>query len=233
MKKQTVIFAAVLSLLASSALAEDLQPTVDKALLRLQVQNSLKKPVKGTIVSVRDAKDQKVISAVTDENGIVEGLVDRGKTYHVKFVTIAAKTTETKKKIEVPDRANYKFTLQLTYNPVIAKTFVLRGVQFDTGKATLKKSSYPALANLLEYMTTKTTTVIELSGHTDNVGDDDDNLVLSDERAKAVKAYLVSKGVDAKRIVAKGYGETKPIAPNETPAGRQLNRRTEVQILKD
>jgi len=233
MKKQIVIIAALVSLMGTSVAAEELKPTLDKALLRLKVQNSRKKPVKGTIVSVRDEKDNKIISAVTDEDGMVEGLVQRGQTYHVKFVTIAAKKTETKKKIEVPDRPNYKFTLQLTYNPVIAKTYVLRGVHFDTGKSILKKSSYPALANLVEYMTTKTSTVIELSGHTDDVGDDDDNLVLSDERAKAVREYLVSKGISAKRIVAKGYGESKPIAPNETPAGRRINRRTEVRILKD
>ena len=233
MKKHIVIIAALVTLLASSVYGDELKPTLDKALLRLKVQNSLKKPVKGTIVSVRDAKDNKIISAVTDENGMVEGLVNRGQTYHVKFVTIAAKTTETKKKIEVPDRPNYKFTLQLTYNPIIAKTFVLRGVHFDTGKSTLKKSSYPALANLVEYMTTKTTCVIELSGHTDDVGDDEDNRVLSDDRAKSVKKYLVSQGIESKRIVAKGYGESKPIASNKNPEGRRLNRRTEVRILKE
>lgn len=233
MRNKVVLLVVLAAIFVSPAYAEELKPTLDKALLRLKVQNSLKKPVKGTIVSVRDGKDNRVVSALTDEKGIVEALVPKGKTYHVKFVTIASKKTETKKKIVVPDRTFYKFTLQLTYNPIIAKNYILKGVNFDTGKSTLKKSSYPYLADMVEYMTVKTSCVIELSGHTDDVGDDEDNRVLSDDRAKAVKNYLVSKGIAAKRIIAKGYGETKPIAPNTSPAGRRTNRRTEVKILKE
>ena len=233
MRNKLVLLIVLAAIFVSPAYAEELKPTLDQALLRLKVQNSLKKPVKGTIVSVRDEKDNRVVSAVTDEKGIVEALVPKGKTYHVKFVTIASKKTETKKEIVVPDRTFYKFTLQLTYNPVIAKNYILRGVNFDTGKATLKKSSYPYLADLVEYMTVKTACVIELSGHTDDVGDDEDNRVLSEDRAKAVRDYLVSKGVDAKRIIPKGYGESQPIAPNKSPEGRRVNRRTEVRIIKE
>ena len=71
----------------------------------------------------------------------------------------------------------------------------------------------------------------EISGHTDNVGKDADNLKLSQERAEAVKAYLVKKGIKASRIVAKGYGATRPVAENTTPEGRQKNRRTELLII--
>ena len=72
---------------------------------------------------------------------------------------------------------------------------------------------------------------IEVSGHTDNVGSDEYNLKLSDDRAKSVKTYLESQGIDSSRIQSKGYGETKHIAGNETEEDRQLNRRVEFTIL--
>ena len=82
-------------------------------------------------------------------------------------------------------------------------------------------------------MTQNSKMMIELSGHTDNVGSDEANLKLSDDRAKSVTDYLVTLGIDAKRIVAKGYGETKPVSTNDTDEGKQLNRRVEFTILKN
>ena len=72
-----------------------------------------------------------------------------------------------------------------------------------------------------------------MSAHTDSKGADDYNLRLSDNRAKSVMDYILSKGIDPKRIVSKGYGETKPVAPNDTDENRQLNRRVEFTILKN
>jgi OOP family OmpA-OmpF porin len=72
---------------------------------------------------------------------------------------------------------------------------------------------------------------IEVGGHTDNVGNDAANQKLSEQRANAVREFLIAKGIDGTRIVAKGYGETKPIATNETEEGRAQNRRTEVTVL--
>jgi OmpA-OmpF porin, OOP family len=111
--------------------------------------------------------------------------------------------------------------------------FQLNNVYFDTGKATLKPSSYAELNDLVEYMKLKPSVKIEVAGHTDDVGDDAANMKLSQDRAQAVKAYLMKKGIAADRIVAKGYGETRPVATNETPEGRQKNRRTEVTILSE
>jgi hypothetical protein len=72
---------------------------------------------------------------------------------------------------------------------------------------------------------------IEISSHTDSKGANDYNFKLSDNRAKSVVDYLISKGISADRLVSKGYGEEKPIATNDTDEGRQLNRRTEFKIL--
>ncbi len=74
--------------------------------------------------------------------------------------------------------------------------------------------------------------VIEVGGHTDNVGDDATNMKLSHDRAKTVRDYLVTGGITSQRVQAKGYGELNPVASNDTDAGRQSNRRTEFIILE-
>jgi outer membrane protein OmpA-like peptidoglycan-associated protein len=71
---------------------------------------------------------------------------------------------------------------------------------------------------------------IQLNGHTDNVGEDNSNLVLSEKRAQSVLEYLVSKGIVATRLRAKGFGENKPISTNDTVEGRAINRRTEFEV---
>ena len=85
---------------------------------------------------------------------------------------------------------------------------------------------------MLELMQKNPTLRIEISGHTDNVGKDDYNMTLSENRAKSVRQWLIDKGINTQRIVAKGYGKTKPIADNSTEEGRQQNRRTEFKIIK-
>ncbi len=74
--------------------------------------------------------------------------------------------------------------------------------------------------------------MIEVGGYTDNVGTDADNLKLSQARAESVRNYLVKKGIAGDRVQAKGYGSADPVASNDTPDGKQQNRRTEIHILK-
>jgi OOP family OmpA-OmpF porin len=231
-KKAIFLVFGATAIFTASFQAHALDPTKDKVLLRLKVEDSDEKPVAGTVISVKNDRQETIFSNVTDEKGFFELLVPNGKSYFVKFISLADPNAETAKQIDVPDKPNFKFTLLLVYNPVFVSTFVLGGVYFDTGKAKLKPESHANLQDLLEYMKAKKTTVIELSGHTDDAGDDQANLKLSEDRAKAVKQYLVDKGVLADRINAVGYGETRPIASNKTTEGRRQNRRTEVKILK-
>jgi len=74
--------------------------------------------------------------------------------------------------------------------------------------------------------------VIEVGGHTDNVGDDNSNMKLSHERAKSVRDYMVTAGIPSARIQSKGYGELNPVATNDTDEGRKTNRRTEFIIIE-
>ena len=82
------------------------------------------------------------------------------------------------------------------------------------------------LALFIEFLKENPTVKVEIQGHTDNVGNDDANLKLSDQRAKAVYDYVIGKGIPADRLRYKGYGESQPIADNNTAAGRAKNRRT-------
>jgi outer membrane protein OmpA-like peptidoglycan-associated protein len=108
----------------------------------------------------------------------------------------------------------------------------LNNVFFDFGKYDLRPESYPELDRLAEFLKSNTSLRIELGGHTDNVGKDADNLTLSQNRVNSVMSYVASRGVDAARLTAKGYGETKPVNTNDTEEGRQQNRRVEFTILQ-
>ena len=103
---------------------------------------------------------------------------------------------------------------------------------FETGKAIIEPSSYTELDELVKYMELKPNIKIEVGGHTDDEGSESGNLILSENRANAVRDYLMSKGIDGNRIKAKGYGESNPIGDNDTEAGRALNRRTEIRIIQ-
>jgi OOP family OmpA-OmpF porin len=105
----------------------------------------------------------------------------------------------------------------------------IQNLEFATGKASIKPSSYPSLDRVAELLKAKNFS-LKLAGHTDNVGNDANNMRLSKDRAESVKEYLVSKGANPSRIEATGYGETQPIASNKTAAGRQKNRRVEFTL---
>lgn len=109
---------------------------------------------------------------------------------------------------------------------------VLRNVFFASGSAELKQESIPELNQLKSFLEDNPERGIIINGHTDNVGEEADNLALSEARAKAVRDYLASHGINPIRLGYKGYGENRPIATNETPEGRALNRRTEFEIVK-
>jgi OOP family OmpA-OmpF porin len=121
------------------------------------------------------------------------------------------------------------FNVTVMFEP--AKSYRLNNVYFDFGKYTLRSESFKELDELVSYMKWRENEKIEIAGHTDNIGNGSENQKLSEQRAGAIRQYLINKGVAATRVSAKGYGSTQPVADNSNYEGRQLNRRTEVRIL--
>jgi type IX secretion system PorP/SprF family membrane protein len=107
----------------------------------------------------------------------------------------------------------------------------VKNLEFETSKDIIEESSKSSLNTLADKLKQKGEWNLLLSGHTDNVGDDDANMILSKNRAEAVKNYFISKGIAENRIKVNYFGETKPIADNSTPEGRQKNRRVEFVIV--
>jgi OOP family OmpA-OmpF porin len=115
---------------------------------------------------------------------------------------------------------------------VCAGVIRLRGVNFDFDRAEIRPDARPILDQAAERLRQCGSERLQVEGHTDSIGADAYNQDLSERRARSVRDYLVSKGVNAGRISAAGFGESRPISTNDTPEGRSLNRRVEVRFLK-
>ena len=214
-----------------------LAPTKTEALVKLVVVDKDKGPVKGVVASLTGADGKKFYTEETDETGYAEVLVPVGQEYEIVYVSLGQRDIAAKTTIE--NKAAFTVKLTLRYKGLPpgkpakgeAPRFVLDGVNFDTGKATIRKESFPRLDGVVEYLAHKKSARIEISGHTDNVGNAKTNKTLSEKRAQACRDYVVSKGVDASRVEAAGFGDTRPAAPNDTEEGRQKNRRIEATEL--
>ncbi len=149
--------------------------------------------------------------------------------------TFAAKSIVTPKKENDNKRAYYyvngtslmKFPLSKDEMETLRKATEM--IFFNTGSAVIKQESHAELDKVAEILKKHTQVEAMVEGHTDNTGGDDLNMKLSKERAKAVRDYLVSKGVDGNRLKSEGYGPTRPIADNNTDAGRAKNRRVVIK----
>ncbi len=123
------------------------------------------------------------------------------------------------------------FLMDVPLQPIdTGLTVKLNNIFFETNKYDLKEESKTELQKLITFLTTNPTLKIELGGHTDNVGDKKANNVLSQNRAKSVYDYLIGNGISQERLSFRGYGDSKPVKPNDTPENRQMNRRTEFKV---
>jgi outer membrane protein OmpA-like peptidoglycan-associated protein/tetratricopeptide (TPR) repeat protein len=129
-------------------------------------------------------------------------------------------------------KPNEEFQVDIQLSPIaVGESMVLNNIFFASGSSALLNESKLELNKLVELFAANPKMKIEVGGHTDNVGNDQSNLALSEQRAKSVVAYLTEKGVTADRLTSKGYGKTKPIADNTSEDGRSKNRRTEFKVV--
>ena len=192
-----------------------------------------RQPQNNELIVFKSQKNGNEYEAISDSLGKFYTRLPAGDKYEI-FI-MGFKDSTSYNILDIPalgPNAYYKnpFTVNLEFDP--PKTFVLDNVEFDFGKATLRPASYKTLDELVDYLQRKSDEKIEIGGHTDNIGSETKNKILSLERAKSIVAYLVSKEIDPGRLTAKGYGSMEPIEENNTEAGRQKNRRSEVKILE-
>lgn len=123
------------------------------------------------------------------------------------------------------------FVVNIPLQPIEkGATIVLKNIFFETGKFDLKNESKTELDKLVTLLSDNPNLKIQIDGHTDNVGQEKDNLLLSSNRAKAVVGYLLSKAINPQRLSYKGFGSLRPVAANTTETGKAMNRRTELSI---
>jgi outer membrane protein OmpA-like peptidoglycan-associated protein len=215
---------------AHGAKASKIVPTKTEAAMKFFVIEKDKGPVKGAVVCLTPPTDAKYCTEETDAEGYAEVLVPVGLKYDITYLSLGRRDIAMTVSVANEPRQNIKLTLRYKRMPPLPP-FVLTGINFDTGKATIRPESSVQLDIVYEFMKYKKSAHVEISGHTDNVGKSKANKALSAKRAEACRAYLVSKGIDGGHITAVGYGDERPVAPNDTDEHRQKNRRIEVVEL--
>ena len=217
--------------LYSFELREDVRP-VKTLWVKGKVYDKKTKQGLPSSVELKDIKTGQRSSKVqTDEEGDYLITLPIGKDYafnvNRKGYLIYSESFPLSSK---PSDSIYQIDIPL--QPIEANAnVILKNIFFDTKKFNLRPESMAELDNLVDLLNENPTIIIQINGYTDNVGKPADNLTLSNYRSKSVVTYLSSKGISAKRLLAKGFGETRPIADNKTEEGRAKNRRTELQVI--
>jgi OOP family OmpA-OmpF porin len=176
-----------------------------------------------------------VLNGVTDVDGNFAALLPEGFQYKISVFKFG-EDFNFERPLDIPNiigAIKYSKVLKIKLVTEYIRVYKLENVYFDFDKANLKKESFPALEILLKELIQKPAMRIEIAGHTDNKGSLEYNIRLSQQRSDAVVDWLVQKGIDNNRLLPKGYGETQPVASNDTEDGRTKNRRTEVRIIQE
>ncbi len=204
-----------------------LQASVSRTCIEGLVQNQTsRQPIAKATLTLIHAETGQRRPLTSSSNGSYKGCLPPGK-YYIEIIHRGY--FPYRDSLIIPE-AGLKQNLLLT--PVETdKSIVLRNIYFDYDKATLRPESIEELERIVRFLQENLTLKVEISGHTDSDGSDIYNLRLSQARAQAVVDYLVSRGISPNRLIAKGYGESRPVAPNDTPENKQKNRRTELKIL--
>ena len=210
------------------------------ALLRGTVLDQNGKALDDVKITVTDNATGKVVGVynANTKTGKYLFVLRSGKNYNISYE--AKDFLFYSYNVDVPKKTNYFEIVKEVQLPriIVGSVVVLENLFFDYDKASLTAESQTELNNILKFLNENPNLIVQIAGYTDSKGSSKYNKSLSVDRAKSVVAQLVSKGVEKKRLVAKGYGELEPNAPNQkedgtdNPEGRQLNRRVELKIIE-
>jgi len=214
--------------------------TLGTITLKGTIKNELAENIAGAKIIVKDNKTGNLVNTyyTNSDSASYYFILNRGENYNLSFE--ADGYLFQSENVNVPKKPEYS---ELVKDIVLEKVkagakIVLNNIFFDSNKAILRKESNLEIEKVIKLMQDYPEVKIEVSGHTDSKGNDAANLTLSQLRSQAVVAALAKKGISAKRLVAKGYGESQPIAPNLLPTGKpdlkgmQQNRRVELKIIE-
>ncbi len=193
-------------------------------------------PIEGGKIEVKDATTKERIEAVVDSsNGTYAVMVNTKKTKDVILTIKKEDYAFSSQLVSLNDsgfRKPVKVDLE-TKEIAIGQTYTLNNIYYETNSAELKKESMIVIEEFVEFMKENSGIKVEIRGHTDNVGNDQNNLALSSDRAYTVLEALQQRGISKDRLLGfKGFGKTMPVASNDTEEGRSKNRRTEFVILE-
>lgn len=192
-------------------------------------------PVASDIRIIDLANGTTVANTSSDgKNGLYIVSLPAGKDYafHVTANGFLFHSQNVEKNNENGNEQWQPVTVDIALHPIESgERIALRNVFFETGRWEILPESEYELAKVVDLLTKNPTLKIELGGHTDNVGRPEANQRLSEQRAKAVYDYLINEGIPSNRLSYKGYGETQPVATNDTDEGRRENRRTEIKVM--
>lgn len=222
------------SVLASFDLPEEIKPKITSSYVNGYVYDSKTNEKLEATIELKDVNTAKLQTSVNSDpkngaylivlnNGAEYALEVKRKGYAFKSMKFNYAKGKDKKPLEI----------NIPLDPIGAGViFTLNNVFFEYNKYALMDKSKVELDNLVKFLKENPEVSGEVSGHTDNIGDKARNQKLSQQRANSVRDYLVSHGIDASRLVYKGYGDAQPAASNDTDEGRAKNRRIEFKILK-
>lgn len=168
-----------------------------------------------------DSVTGKYVAALVFKNDYILTVKTEDYAYESKYLAKADSSIEPKVRID------------FEVKPIeVGKSYRLNDIYFSTNSSELRDESRSVLDGFIEFLNENKEIKVLIQGHTDDIGKAEDNLLLSDNRAKSVYEYLNEKGIAAERLSYKGFGEEKPVATNDTEAGRARNRRTEFVIIE-
>ena len=232
--KKILSFIIGLSLVATVGKGQTLKATDSDALVTFIVSDYDLIPEDGAVIVLANEDSTVIKKDTVDINGIYKVMLSEGTKVKLcvqKFGEVFDFGT-----LEIPSMPGpIKFDQRLRIRVIqkYVRNYTLEDVYFETGSYELTKDSWASVNKLLQAMQFNPKMKVEIAGHTDNVGDPEANLNLSQRRANTIVRWLVKKGVAADRVIGKGYGDKNPIADNSTPEGRQKNRRTEIRIIEE
>jgi len=210
------------------------------SIIKGQIKDSQNNLISGKAIVEINYPDNKskTLAAVDSSSGEFVAAVNLSKTKGQEVLLSIKKENYafSSQVVKIPENANFYTSIKpieiITDSVKIGKSFVINNLYYKSNSAEIEENSKKVLIKFAEYLKETPQLIIEIRGHTDNVGNPKDNEALSLNRAYSVKEFLEKQGIDGKRILAKGFGASMPIAPNTTEEGRSKNRRTEFYILE-